>query len=106
MDNRRVAIIQTIFHEKESLVAGVSHQNGVVMHFMYSANELRDFEQIPKAQGQQLSKIDLTENLIEKIQPLSSSRRNFTTTIARGLLKKWTTIKGQKNTITEPVPGK
>jgi len=41
----RVAIAQTVFHQKESPVAVRSHQNGLVMHFMYFANEVRDFEQ-------------------------------------------------------------
>ena len=41
-----VAIAQTVFHEKESLVAVRSMENGLVMQFMYFANEVRDFEQI------------------------------------------------------------
>ena len=65
----RVAIAQTVFHEKESLVAVRSHQNGLVMHFLYFANEVRDFEQIPKAEGQKVPKreVDLAENLIDKM---------------------------------------
>jgi len=65
----RVAIVQTVFHEKESLVAVRSHQNGLVMHFMYFANEVRDFDQIPKAEGQKLPKreVDLAENLMDKM---------------------------------------
>jgi len=31
----RVALAQTVFHEKESLVAVRSHQNGLVMHFYF-----------------------------------------------------------------------
>jgi len=45
----RVALAQTVFHEKESLVAVRSVYKGLVMHFMYFANEVRDFDQIPKA---------------------------------------------------------
>jgi DNA end-binding protein Ku len=64
-----VAIAQTVFHEKESLVAVRSHQNGLVMHFMYFANEVRDFGQIPRAEGEKVPEreIDLAENLIDKM---------------------------------------
>ena len=63
----RVAIAQTVFHEKESLVAIRSHQNGLVMHFMYFANEVRDFGQISKAEGEKVPEreSDLADNLID-----------------------------------------
>lgn len=65
----RVAIAQTVFREKESLVAVRSVNNGLVMHFMYFADEVRDFGQIPKAEGAKLPKreIDLSRDLIEKL---------------------------------------
>jgi len=47
----RVALAQTVFHEKESLVAVRSVNKGLVMHFMYFANEVRDFDQILKAEA-------------------------------------------------------
>ena len=65
----RVALAQTVFHEKESLVAVRSVQNGLVMHFMYFKDEVRDFEQIPKGEGEKVPKreIDLAGDLIEKL---------------------------------------
>jgi len=65
----RVAIAQTVFREKESLVAVRPVNNGLVMHFMYFANEVRDFGQIPKTEGAKLPKreIDLSRDLIEKL---------------------------------------
>ena len=65
----RVAIAQTVFHEKESLVAVRSVNNGLVMHFMYFANEVRDFGQIPKAEDAKVPKreIDLGRDLIDKM---------------------------------------
>ena len=65
----RVAVAQTVFHEKESLVAVRSHQNGLVMHFMYFADEVREFGQIPKAEGAKAPKreIDLARDLIDKM---------------------------------------
>jgi DNA end-binding protein Ku len=70
----RVAIAQTVFREKESLVALRSVNNGLVMHFMYFANEVRDFGQIPKAEGAKVPKreIALSRDLIEKL-----SSKNF-----------------------------
>jgi len=58
-----------VFHEKESLVAVRSHQNGLVMQFMYFANEVRDFGQIPKAGDAKVPKreIDLARDLIDKM---------------------------------------
>ena len=65
----RVAIAQTVFHEKESLVNVRSMNNGLVMHFMYFANEVRDFGQIPQADGVKVPKreIDLGKDLIDKL---------------------------------------
>jgi len=39
------------------------------MHFMYFANEGRDFDQIRKAEGEKVPKreIDLADNLIDKM---------------------------------------
>jgi non-homologous end joining protein Ku len=55
--------------EKESLLAVRSMDNGLVMHFMYFANEVRDFGQIPKTEGAKVPQreIDLSKDLIEKL---------------------------------------
>ena len=64
----RVAIAQTVFHEKESIVVVRSMNNGLVMHFLYFANEVRDFEQIPKGNGKVPKReIDLAKDLIDKM---------------------------------------
>src|SRR4026208_1839483 len=65
----RGALAQTVFHEKESLVAVRSVNKGLVMHFMYFANEVRDFGQIPKAEGAKVPKreIDLGKDLIDNL---------------------------------------
>ena len=65
----RVALAQIVFHEKESLVAVRSVQNGLVMHLMYFKDEVRDFEQVPKGKGEKVPKreIDLGRDLIEKL---------------------------------------
>ena len=48
-----------MFHEKESLVAARSVRNRLVVHFMYFANEVRDFDQIPKAEGEKVPKREI-----------------------------------------------
>lgn len=65
----RVALAQTVFHEKESLVAVRSVQNGLVMHFTYFKDEVRDFEQISKGEGEKVPKreIDLASDLMDKM---------------------------------------
>ena len=65
----RVALAQTVFHEKESLVAVRAVQNGLAMHFMYFKDEVRDFEQIPKGDGENVPKreIDLASDLMDKM---------------------------------------
>jgi len=65
----RIALAQTVFHEKESLVAVRSHQNGLIMYFLYFANEVRNFDQIRKTEGEKVPKreIDLGRDLIEKL---------------------------------------
>ena len=64
----RVAVAQTIFHEKESLVAVRSHQNGLIMQFMYFANEVRDFGQIPKGEPKVPKReIELANSLMDKM---------------------------------------
>ena len=65
----RVALAQTVFHEKESLVAVRSVQNGLVMNFMYFKDEVRDFEQISKGEGEKVPKreIDLASDLMDKM---------------------------------------
>ena len=103
----RVAIAQTVFHEKESLVAVRSVQNGLVMHFMYFKDEVRDFGQIPKAEGATVPKreIDLSRDLIDK---MSSSefepekyhdeyRERFLAVIDQK-------VKGQEITVSPPSP--
>ena len=65
----RVALAQTVFHEKESLVVLRSVENGLVMHFMYFKDEVRDFEQISKGEGEKVPKreIDLASDLMDKM---------------------------------------
>src|SRR5215471_2586004 len=103
----RVAIAQTVFHEKESLVAVRSHQNGLVMHFMYFANEVRDFGQIPKAEGEKVPEreTDLADNLIDTMSsPEFIPERYKDEYRERVLAMIDQKVKGQEITIAPPAP--
>ncbi len=65
----RAALAQMVFHDKESLVLLRPFERGLVLHFLYYQNEIRDFSQIGKGEGEKLSsdEIDLAKNLIEQM---------------------------------------
>ncbi len=46
----RVALAQTVFHNKESLVLIRSVKRGLVLHFLFFKNEIRDFDAITKGE--------------------------------------------------------
>ena len=103
----RVALAQTVFREKESLVAVRSVQNGLVMHFMYFANEVRDFDQIPKAEGEKVPKreIDLGRDLIEKLSADEfKSEKYHDEYRERFLAMIDQKVKGEEITVAPPAP--
>jgi DNA end-binding protein Ku len=57
----RAALAQMIFHDKESLVLLRPFKRGLLLHFLYFKNEIRDFSQIGKGEGEKVSsdEIDL-----------------------------------------------
>src|SRR4029453_16301200 len=65
----RVAIAQLVSRGKEQLVAIRAYQNGLVMHAMYYANEVRNFGDITKAENVKLTdeEIELGASLIENM---------------------------------------
>jgi len=65
----RVALAQTVFHNKESLVQIRSVKRGLVLHFLFFKNEIRDFDAIAKGEGVQLpgEQLELGMSLIEKM---------------------------------------
>jgi non-homologous end joining protein Ku len=66
-------------------------ENGLVLHFMYFANEVRDFGQIPKAGGEKVPKreIDLGKDLIEKLSAEEFEPKNITMTTESGFWHLW-----------------
>ena len=65
----RVALAQTVFHNKESLVLIRSVKRGLVLHFLFFKNEIRDFDAIAKGDGVKATseELKLGRGLIEKM---------------------------------------
>jgi len=78
-----------------------------MMHFMYVANEVRDFDRIPKVEGEKVPQreIDLGKNLIDKMSAVEFEpekyhdeyRERFLAMIDRK-------AKGQEVTVQPPTP--
>jgi DNA end-binding protein Ku len=58
-----------VFHDKESLVLLRPFEGGLLLHFLYFQNEIRDFSQIGKGEGEKVSsdEIDLAKSLIAQM---------------------------------------
>jgi DNA end-binding protein Ku len=67
--SNRAAIAQLVTRGKEQLVLIRPYENGLIMHSLYYANEVRNFAEIAKAENAKLSdeEIQLGANLIENI---------------------------------------
>jgi DNA end-binding protein Ku len=70
MDKRdRVAVAQLVSRGKEQLVLIRPYENGLVMHTAYYADEIRDFDQIPKGDSTRVraEELKLSQGLIERL---------------------------------------
>jgi DNA end-binding protein Ku len=67
--SKRAAIAQLVSRGKEELVLIRPYKNGLIMHSLYYANEVRDFGQISKGENVKLSdqELILGANLIEQM---------------------------------------
>jgi DNA end-binding protein Ku len=65
----RVAIAELVSRGKEQLVLIRPYRKGLVLHTMYHADEVRDFNQVPKGEKVNLSKqeVELGVGLIDKL---------------------------------------
>jgi len=73
----RVALAQTVFHNKESLVLIRSVKRGLVLHFLFFKDEIRDFDAIAKGDGVKLpgEQLELGMSLIEKMSSADEPER-------------------------------
>jgi len=65
----RVALAKLVMRGKESLVLIRPAQNGLMLHTMYFADEVRDFGEVDKGQGAKIreGELDLALRLIEEL---------------------------------------
>jgi DNA end-binding protein Ku len=65
----RVAIAELVSRGKEQLVLIRPYRKGLVLHTMYHADEVRDFQQVPKGEKVNVSKqeLELGVGLIDKL---------------------------------------
>jgi DNA end-binding protein Ku len=73
--SNRAAIAQLVTRGKEQLVLIRPYENGLIMHSLYYANEVRNFPDIGKAENAKLSDeemelgADLIENMSDEFKP-------------------------------------
>jgi DNA end-binding protein Ku len=68
-DTGKVALAQMVHHGKEHLVLVRAHVDGLVLHSMYYADEVRSFAEVEKGGEQKMrpAEIDLARKLIEQL---------------------------------------
>jgi DNA end-binding protein Ku len=66
---KRIAVAQLVSRGKEELVLIRPYENGLVMHTAYYADEVRDFDQIPKGDSARVGRqeLELSEGLLDRL---------------------------------------
>ena len=102
--SKRAAIAQLVSRGKEQLVLIRPYENGLIMHSLYYANEVRKFAEITKAENLKLSDeeielgADLIENLSDGFHP-AKYRDEYRERVQAMLEEK---SKGQEITVAAP----
>jgi DNA end-binding protein Ku len=75
----RVAIAELVSRGKEQLVLIRSYKKGLVLHRMYHADEVRDFQQIPKGEKVKVSEkeVELGISLIDRLTSEEFKPENY-----------------------------
>src|SRR5918995_186388 len=75
----RVAIAELVSRGKEQLVLIRSYKKGLVLHTMYHADEVRDFQQIPKGEKVKVSEeeVELGIRLIDRLTSEEFKPENY-----------------------------
>jgi len=75
----RVAVAELVSRGKEQLVLIRPYRNGLVLHTMYYADEVRDFKQVPKGENVKVSEneIELGLGLIERLTSEEFKPENY-----------------------------
>jgi DNA end-binding protein Ku len=102
--SNRAAIAQLVSRGKEQLMLIRPYENGLIMHSLYYANEVRNFGEIAKGENSKLSEaeIELGATLIENMSDgfdLRKYRDEYRERVQAMLDEK---SKGQEITVTAP----
>jgi DNA end-binding protein Ku len=103
----KVALAKVVMRGKENLVIVRSAQNGLMMHTMYFANEVRDFSEVPKGETAKISagETQLAIRLIEELSNEEFEPEKYTDEYAERVLslvnKK---AEGQEISLAQPQP--
>jgi DNA end-binding protein Ku len=75
----RVAIAELVSRGKEQLVLIRPYRNGLVLHTMYHADEVRDFQQVPKGEKVNVSRqeLELGIGLIDRLTSEEFNPENY-----------------------------
>jgi len=102
--SKRAAIAQLVTRGKEQLVLIRPYENGLIMHSLYYANEVRNFAEIAKGENSKLSEAEielgatLIENMSNGFEP-GKYRDEYRERVQSMLDEK---SKGQEITVTAP----
>jgi DNA end-binding protein Ku len=102
----RAALAELVTRGKEQLVLIRPYRDGLMMHTMYYANEVRNFSEIPKAENAKLSEeeiqlgADLIESMSDQFEP-DKYRDEYRIRVLAMLDQK---SKGREITVAAPTP--
>jgi DNA end-binding protein Ku len=108
-DTERVALAQMVHHGKEHLVLIRSHEDGLVLHSMFYADEVRSFAEVDKGGDPKVraGEVDLARKLVEQLSAdefrPGQYRDEYRERVNELVQKK---VEGQEITATEPAPAK
>jgi DNA end-binding protein Ku len=103
----KVALAKFVLRGKENMVIVRSARNGLMMHTMYFANEVRDFSEIPKGESAKITGAEstLAVRLIDELSNDQFEPEKYEDEYSQRVLnlvnKK---AEGQEITLTQPVP--
>jgi DNA end-binding protein Ku len=103
----RVALAGMVSGGKEKLVLIRSAKGGLILQTMFYANEIRDFDQVPKAEGVRVTseEIELGAGLLEKLSSENFEPENYEDEYqnrVRAMLD--SKVKGQEITVPPKAP--
>lgn len=103
----KVALAKFVMRGKENLVIVRSAQNGLMMHTMYFADEVRDFSEIPKGESAKISgaETQLAIRLIDELSNDDFEPQKYEDEYAQRVLDLvHQKAEGQEITLTQPQP--